>query len=77
MSGNAVALTIVVIMFAVVTMVGFAAARWRQAEDRLLLVFAIHPRWVGGDRFHDHFAHHAIAAGDLNRQAGQRHHGIH
>ena len=29
MSGNAVALTIVVIMFAVVTLVGFAAARWR------------------------------------------------
>jgi SSS family solute:Na+ symporter len=37
MSGNAVALTIVVIMFVVVTMVGFAAARWRQAEDRLHL----------------------------------------
>jgi solute:Na+ symporter, SSS family len=37
MSGNAVALTIVIIMFAVVTMVGFAAARWRQAEDRLHL----------------------------------------
>ena len=37
MSGNAIALTIVVIMFAVVTLVGFAAARWRQAEDRLHL----------------------------------------
>ena len=37
MSGNAVAFTIVIIMFAVVTMVGFAAARWRQAEDRLHL----------------------------------------
>ena len=37
MSGNAVALTIVIIMFAIVTMVGFAAARWRQAEDRLHL----------------------------------------
>ncbi len=37
MSGNAVALTIVVIMFAAVTLVGFAAARWRQAEDRLHL----------------------------------------
>src|SRR5262245_66526083 len=37
MSGNAVALTIVIIMFAVVTLVGFAAARWRQAEDRLHL----------------------------------------
>src|SRR5262252_2604369 len=37
MSGNAVAFTIVVIMFVVVTLVGFAAARWRQAEDRLHL----------------------------------------
>src|SRR6266487_3609372 len=37
MSGNAVALTIVIIMFVVVTLVGFAAARWRQAEDRLHL----------------------------------------
>src|SRR4249919_2382315 len=37
MSGNAVALTIVIIMFAIVTLVGFAAARWRQAEDRLHL----------------------------------------
>src|SRR5499427_5302815 len=37
MSGNAVAFTIVVLMFVVVTLVGFAAARWRQAEDRLHL----------------------------------------
>src|SRR6266576_3047734 len=37
MSGNAVALTIVIIMFVIVTLVGFAAARWRQAEDRLHL----------------------------------------
>jgi solute:Na+ symporter, SSS family len=37
MSGNAVALTIVIVMFAIVTLVGFAAARWRQAEDRLHL----------------------------------------
>jgi SSS family solute:Na+ symporter len=37
MSGNAIALTIVIIMFVVVTLVGFAAARWRQAEDRLHL----------------------------------------
>src|SRR6476661_4587108 len=32
MSGNAVALTIVIVMFAIVTLVGFAAARWRQAD---------------------------------------------
>jgi solute:Na+ symporter, SSS family len=37
MSGNAIAFTIVIIMFAVVTGVGFAAARWRRAEDRLHL----------------------------------------
>src|SRR5436309_5402734 len=37
MSGNAVALTIVIVLFAAVTLVGFAAARWRQAEDRLHL----------------------------------------
>src|SRR5436189_2604289 len=37
MSGNAVAFTIVIIMFAVVTLVGFAAARWRRAEDQLHL----------------------------------------
>ena len=38
MSGvNAVALTIVVILFVVVTVIGFAAARWRRAEDLLHL----------------------------------------
>jgi len=37
MSGNAVAFTIVIIMFAVVSGVGFAAARWRRAEDKLHL----------------------------------------
>src|SRR5262249_60616295 len=37
MSGKAGALTIVIIMFVVVPLVGFAAARWRQAEDRLHL----------------------------------------
>jgi solute:Na+ symporter, SSS family len=36
-SGNTVAFTIVVIMFLLVTGVGFAAARWRRAEDRLHL----------------------------------------
>src|SRR5213596_822688 len=47
MSGNAVAFTIVIIMFAVVTLVGFAAARWRRAEDRLHL----HEWGLGGRRF--------------------------
>jgi solute:Na+ symporter, SSS family len=36
-TGNAVAFIIVVIMFVLVTGVGFAATRWRQAEDRLHL----------------------------------------
>ena len=36
MSRNAIAFTIVIIMFAV-TLAGFAAARWRRAEDKLHL----------------------------------------
>jgi solute:Na+ symporter, SSS family len=58
-SSNAVALTIVVVMFAIVTMVGFAAARWRRAEDMLHLNewglggrgFGIFISWflIGGD----------------------------
>ena len=34
---NAVSLTVLIILFAVVTAVGFAAARWRRAEDMLHL----------------------------------------
>ena len=38
MSGtDMVAFTIVVVLFAVVTLIGFAAARWRRAEDKLHL----------------------------------------
>jgi hypothetical protein len=32
---NPVAFTILVVLFLVVTLVGFAAARWRRAEDKL------------------------------------------
>ena len=31
------AFTVVVVLFAVVTLIGFAAARWRRAEDKLHL----------------------------------------
>ena len=34
---NAVSFTIFVVLFLVVTAVGFVAARWRRAEDRLHL----------------------------------------
>ena len=37
MSGNAVALTIVIVLFAIVTLIGFAAAQWRRAENKLHL----------------------------------------
>ena len=37
MSGNAVSFTIVIVLFAIVTLIGFAAARWRRAEDKLHL----------------------------------------
>jgi solute:Na+ symporter, SSS family len=41
---NAVSFTILVVLFAVVTLVGFAAARWRRAEDMLhRSVFVIDP----------------------------------
>jgi SSS family solute:Na+ symporter len=38
MSGiDTVAFTVVAVIFAVVTLIGFAAARWRRAEDKLHL----------------------------------------
>jgi solute:Na+ symporter, SSS family len=41
---NAVSFTILVVLFAVVTLVGFAAARWRRAEDKLhSTVFVVDP----------------------------------
>ena len=52
MSGNAVALTIFIILFVIVTLVGFAAARWRQAEDRLHL-----DEWGLGGRWLRHLDH--------------------
>ncbi len=60
MSGNAVAFTIVVVMFAVVTGVGFAAARWRRAEDRLHL-----NEWGLGGRGFGMFITWFLLGGDL------------
>ena len=60
MSGNAVAFTIVIVMFAVVTGVGFAAARWRRAEDRLHL-----NEWGLGGRGFGTFITWFLLGGDL------------
>jgi SSS family solute:Na+ symporter len=60
MSGNAVAFTIVIVMFAVVTGVGFAAARWRRAEDRLHL-----NEWGLGGRGFGMFITWFLLGGDL------------
>jgi solute:Na+ symporter, SSS family len=60
MSGNAVAFTIVVIMFVVVSGVGFAAARWRRAEDRLHL-----HEWGLGGRGFGTFITWFLLGGDL------------
>ena len=60
MSGNAVAFTIVIIMFAVVTLVGFAAARWRRAEDSLHL-----NEWGLGGRGFGTFVTWFLLGGDL------------
>src|SRR6202034_2987339 len=50
MSGvNSVAFAVFVVLFVVVTGVGFAAARWRRAEDRLHLnEWGLGGRGVGG-----------------------------
>ncbi len=60
MSGNAIAFTIVIIMFAVVTLVGFAAARWRRAEDKLHL-----NEWGLGGRGFGTFVTWFLLGGDL------------
>src|SRR5215468_2764973 len=60
MSGNAIAFTIVIIMFAVVTGVGFAAARWRRAEDTLHL-----NEWGLGGRGFGTFITWFLLGGDL------------
>jgi solute:Na+ symporter, SSS family len=60
MSGNAVAFTIVIVMFAVVSGVGFAAARWRRAEDRLHL-----NEWGLGGRGFGMFITWFLLGGDI------------
>ncbi|MBO0815991.1 MAG: sodium:solute symporter [Actinobacteria bacterium] len=60
MSGNAVAFTIVIILFAVVTLIGFAAARWRRAEDKLHL-----NEWGLGGRGFGTFVTWFLLGGDL------------
>jgi SSS family solute:Na+ symporter len=60
MSGNAVAFTIVIVLFVVVTLVGFAAARWRRAEDTLHL-----NEWGLGGRGFGTFVTWFLLGGDL------------
>ena len=60
MSGNAVAFTILIVLFAIVTGVGFAAARWRRAEDKLHL-----NEWGLGGRGFGTFITWFLLGGDL------------
>jgi solute:Na+ symporter, SSS family len=57
---NAVAFTILVVLFAVVTLVGFAAARWRRVEDMLHL-----NEWGLGGRGFGTFISWFLLGGDL------------
>jgi SSS family solute:Na+ symporter len=57
---NAVSFTILVVLFAVVTFVGFAAARWRRAEDILHL-----NEWGLGGRSFGTFVTWFLLGGDL------------
>jgi SSS family solute:Na+ symporter len=57
---NAVTFTIVVVLFLVVTLVGFAAARWRRAEDMLHL-----NEWGLGGRSFGTFVAWFLLGGDL------------
>ncbi len=57
---NAVSFTIVVVLFVVVTVVGFAAARWRRAEDMLHL-----NEWGLGGRGFGTFISWFLLGGDL------------
>jgi SSS family solute:Na+ symporter len=57
---NAVSFTIVVVLFAVVTVAGFAAARWRRAEDILHL-----NEWGLGGRGFGTFVTWFLLGGDL------------
>ena len=60
MSGNAVSLTIVIVLFAIVTLIGFAAARWRRAEDMMHL-----NEWGLGGRGFGTFVGWFLLGGDL------------
>src|SRR5580700_9583425 len=57
---NAVTFTIVVVLFLVVTLVGFAAARWRRAEDMMHL-----NEWGLGGRSFGTFVAWFLLGGDL------------
>src|SRR6202167_2324950 len=57
---NAVSFTILVVLFAVVTLVGFAAVRWRRAEDVLHL-----NEWGLGGRGFGSFVTWFLLGGDL------------
>jgi SSS family solute:Na+ symporter len=57
---NAVSFTVLVVLFAVVTLVGFAAARWRRAEDMLHL-----NEWGLGGRGFGTFISWFLLGGDL------------
>src|SRR6185437_1524757 len=57
---NAVTFTIVVVLFLVVTLTGFAAARWRRAEDMLHL-----NEWGLGGRGFGTFVAWFLLGGDL------------
>ena len=57
---NAVSFTILIVLFAVVTFVGFAAARWRRAEDVLHL-----NEWGLGGRGFGTFVTWFLLGGDL------------
>ena len=58
---NAVTFTIVVVLFLVVTLTGFAAARWRRAEDMLHL-----NEWGLGGRSFGTFVAWFLLGGDLD-----------
>ena len=57
---NAVSFTIVIVLFVVVTVAGFAAARWRRAEDILHL-----NEWGLGGRSFGTFVTWFLLGGDL------------
>src|SRR5882724_1884433 len=60
MSGNAVSFTILIVLFAVVAFVGFAASRWRRAEEALHL-----NEWGLGGRGFGSFITRFLLGGDV------------